>query len=526
MSPRTAAEPPAAGRGARRRIAAAGAVVPPQREHLGMPPFPEAAAHALRDSQQRHNLHKATRTIRAKRDALVAERDDWEQLRLSAEAIKNRTLAHLDEYLLQFEEAATAAGATVHWAPEAESANRIVAGLAIDAGADEVVKAKSMTTEEIGLDRALAAAGVDAFETDLAALIVQLAGDVPSHIVVPAIHRNRAEIRQIFEQNMGAFGRPAPDGMTDDPASLAAAARAHLREKFLRSDVAVTGANFAVAETGTLMLVESEGNGRMCVTMPKTLISVVGIEKIIPTWRDTEVFLQLLARSATGERMNPYTSTWTGVHRAGSGSGASVIDGPEQVHIVLLDEGRTDVLADPAGRSALRCIRCAACLNVCPVYSRTGGHAYGSVYPGPIGAVLTPQLRGLRSEQDRNLPYASSLCGACFDACPVRIPIPHLLTHLRAEVVDDEPAFPPSPERVAMKAASAMFGRPAAMGLGERLAGLAHKVIRGGPDATVPSVPGLAGWFGSRDVAVPPAESFSNWWSRTDGGTRESGDGR
>ncbi len=516
----TGVEPGPAGLAStRERVEAAAAVVPLQSQDLGMPPFPEAAAAALHNSQQRQNLHLATRTIRRKRDALVAERDDWERMRLSAEAIKDQTLTHLDTYLEQFEAAATAAGATVHWAPDAAEANRIVAQLVLDTGAGEVLKAKSMATEEIGLDRALAAAGVDSFETDLAALIVQLAGDVPSHIVVPAIHRNRSEIRRIFATNMGAFGRPAPADMTDDPASLAAASRAHLREKFLRAGVAITGANFAVAETGTLMLVESEGNGRMCVTMPKTLISVVGIEKIIPTWRDTEVFLQLLARSATGERMNPYTSMWTGVHRAADGT----VDGPEDVHIVLLDAGRTDTLADATGRAALRCIRCAACLNVCPVYSRAGGHAYGSVYPGPIGAVLTPQLRGMHSEVDRNLPYASSLCGACFDACPVRIPIPQLLTHLRAKVVDEEPAFPPSPERVAMKAASAMFDHPGVMGLGERLAGLAHTVIRG--ERGITAVPGLMGWFGSRDVITPPPESFSNWWKRTDGGSRGDGDG-
>lgn len=214
--------------------------------------------------------------------------------------------------------------------------------------------------------------------------------------------------------------------------------------------------------------------------------------------------------------MNPYTSMWTGVHRDESG----VADGPENVHIVLLDNHRTDVLDDEVGRQALRCIRCAACLNVCPVYSRAGGHAYGSVYPGPIGAILTPQMRGIEDEVDRELPYASSLCGACFDACPVRIDIPRVLVHLRSQVVDSERRVPPSPERVAMKAASAMFDRPGVMGLGEKLAGLAHKVIRG--ERGISTVPGLSGWFDSRDVKTPPAESFSNWWKRTEGGLDES----
>src|SRR5947209_2671973 len=271
-------------------------------------------------------------------------------------------------------------------------------------GAEEVVKVKSMATAEIGLNEALEAAGIAAFETDLAELIVQLGHDAPSHILVPAIHKNRAEIREIFLREM-----PGVDpALTDEPRKLAMAARAHLRERFLRARVAISGANFAVAETGTLAVVESEGNGRMCLTLPQTLNTVMGIEKLLPTWRDLEVFLQLLPRSSTGERMNPYTSMWTGATEG------------QQFHLVLLDNGRTATLADPAGRSALRCIRCSACLNVCPVYERTGGHAYGSVYPCPIGAVLSPQLTGLGGNRtNASLPYASSLCGACLQACPV-----------------------------------------------------------------------------------------------------------
>ena len=244
-----------------------------------------------------------------------------------------------------------------------------------------------MATQEIGLNEALAEAGIAAWETDLAELIVQLGHDSPSHILVPAIHRNRAEIREIFLREMGAVGLPAPPDLTDEPRALAEAARLHLRRKFLEAWVAISGANFAVAETGTLAVVESEGNGRMCLTLPRVLITVMGIEKLVPAWRDLEVFLQLLPRSSTGERMNPYTSMWTGLHAG---------DGPAEFHLVLLDNGRTATLADPQGRSALRCIRCSACLNVCPVYERTGGHAYGSVYPGPIGAVLSPADRGRR----------------------------------------------------------------------------------------------------------------------------------
>ena len=395
---------------------------------VGMPAFPVAAREALADSQLRSNLAHATSTIREKRARVVGEVDDWEQLRLAGAAIKDDMLLHLDEHLVRLEESLTAAGATVHWARAAEEACAVVADVARRHGVDEVVKVKSMATQEIGLNEALAAQGISAWETDLAELIVQLGDDLPRHILVPAIHRNRAEIRDIFRTRMAAAGRPPPDDLTDDPARLAEAARLHLREKFLRAKVGVSGANFAVADTGTLVVVESEGNGRMCLTLPEVLVSVVGIEKVLPTWADLEVFLQLLPRLDTGERMNPYTSTWSGVAPG---------DGPQEVHVVLLDNGRTRALADEVGRQALRCIRCSACLNVCPVYERTGGHAYGSVYPGPIGAILNPLLRGVGTdEQIDSLPYASSLCGACYEVCPVRIDIPSVLVDLRAQVVD------------------------------------------------------------------------------------------
>ena len=408
---------------------------------------------------------------------------------------------------------------TVHWARDAAEACAVVASIAHGHGVDEVVKVKSMATQEIGLNEALAAEGIAAWETDLAELIVQLGDDLPSHILVPAIHRNRAEIRAIFRSRMAAAGRPAPDDLSDEPAELAAAARLHLREKFLRARMAVSGANFAVAETGTLVVVESEGNGRMCLTLPEVLVSVVGIEKVVPTWQDLEVFLQVLPRSSTGERMNPYTSTWTGVTPG---------DGPQEMHVVLLDNGRTRALADQVGRQALRCIRCSACLNVCPVYERTGGHAYGSVYPGPIGAILNPLLDGVgHDEQTDSLPYASSLCGACFEACPVRIDIPSVLVDLRAQVVD---AHRPSrkPEALAMRAASWVFSSAdrlaraeRASGLGGRLAGRFLRRTSPGGRASVSRIPGPgAAWTEARDVPAPPPESFRAWWKRTDGGRR------
>ncbi|MFI9558308.1 lactate utilization protein B [Nonomuraea endophytica] len=458
---------------------------------LGMPGgFPANAAEAVQDSQLRYNLRKATHTIRGKRVKAVDELPDWMQLRAAGKAIKDHTLRHLDRYLLQMEEAVTRSGGTVHWARDAAEANRIVTDLVKATGEREVVKVKSMATQEIGLNEHLAAEGITAYETDLAELIVQLGEDFPSHFLVPAIHRNRSEIREIFLDKMAEWGRPAPPDLTDDPPALADAARLHLRERFLASKVAVSGGNFMIAETGTLVVLESEGNGRMCLTLPETLISVVGIEKLLPTWRDLEVFLQLLPRSSTAERMNPYTSTWTG-----SAEG-------QDFHLVLLDNGRTGVLADEVGRQALRCIRCSACLNVCPVYERTGGHAYGSVYPGPIGAILTPLLRGFDTELDASLPYASSLCGACFDACPVAIDIPEVLVDLRAKVPHGRV------ERAGMKVAGWVLNNEVRLAKAQRLATRFRKLVP-------KRLPGpLSAWTDTRDLPEIPEESFRDWWER------------
>jgi iron-sulfur cluster protein len=467
---------------------------------VGMPPFPTAAREALEDSQLRHNLAHATTTIRGKREQVVAEVENWEELRLAGAAVKDRALRGLDEHLLTLEESLTARGAIVHWARDAAEANQVVVEVARRHGVDEVVKVKSMVTQEIGLNGALQEQGIAAWETDLAELIVQLGDDLPSHILVPAIHRNRAEIREIFRTRMAAVGRAAPPDLSDDPAELAAAARAHLREKFLRARMAVSGANFAVAETGTLVVVESEGNGRMCLTLPEVLVSVVGIEKVVPTWAELDPLLRLLPRSSTGERMNPYTSTWSGVTPG---------DGPQEVHVVLLDNGRTRALADDVGRQALRCIRCSACLNVCPVYERVGGHAYGSVYPGPIGAILNPLLKGSGDPQTDSLPYASSLCGACFEACPVLIDIPDVLVHLRSKVVDGHRADRvPKPEAVAMRSASWTFSGGGRLGRAERLTRVGVGIGRRF---------GASKWTSARDLPTPPKESFRAWWRRTDG---------
>jgi L-lactate dehydrogenase complex protein LldF len=462
-------------------------------------PFPKAAAVALTNEQLRRNLGHATSTIRAKRAAVVGEVPDWESLRLAGEAIKASTMASLDEHLLLLERRVTEHGGVVHWARDAAEANQIVTELVQATGAGEVVKVKSMATQEIGLNEALEEAGIQAWETDLAELIVQLGHDKPSHILVPAIHRNRTEIRDIFLRSMSGA---SPD-LTDEPRQLAMAAREYLRRKFLSARVAVSGANFAVAETGTLVVLESEGNGRMCLTLPRTLITVMGIEKVVPTFADLEVFLQLLPRSSTGERMNPYTSMWTGVTPG---------DGPQEFHLVLLDNGRTAALADETGRQALHCIRCSACLNVCPVYERTGGHAYGSVYPGPIGAVLSPQLTGV--EDNASLPYASSLCGACYDACPVKIDIPSLLVHLRARHVEETARAHrvPSPEAVTMAAAAWVMASPARWAAAQSASRLGRVLGRGGRIRRLP--PPLSAWTAARDAPEPPRQTFRDWWRK------------
>jgi L-lactate dehydrogenase complex protein LldF len=455
--------------------------------------FPEAARRDLRNAQQRRNLRKATTTIRAKRAAVVAEVDDWEALREAGARIKDQALRHLDAHLERLERSVTEAGGTVHWARDAAEANAIVARLTRAAGSDEVIKVKSLATDEIGLNDALAAQGITAHETDLAELIIQLAGDRPSHILVPAIHRNRVEIRDLFEAELGERD------LSTEPAALTAAARRHLRERFLRVGVGVSGANFAVAETGTVCVVESEGNGRMCTTLPHTLITVMGIEKVLPRFADLGVMLQLLPRSSTGERMNPYTSLWTGVTPG---------DGPQAFHLVLLDNGRTEVLADELGRQALRCIRCSACLNVCPVYERAGGHAYGSTYPGPIGAILAPQLTGL--QEHTSLPWASSLCGACYEVCPVKIDIPSILVHLRGRVVRERGA--PVSERVAMDAMARVFASRRRYELAQKAARIGGRPLSrdGRVEARLPGP--LKGWTEFRDLPAPPAQTFREWW--------------
>lgn len=471
------------------------------------PPFPDAALPILQNTQLRKNVAHATDVIQAKRNRLVAEKQDWQELRTSGAAIRAHVLANLASYLEEFEKNCTAAGGVVHWAKDAAEARQIILGILREEKASEVIKIKTMTSAEIQLNPELEKAGIAAIETDLAELILQLGEDEGSHIVVPALHVNRQQVREVFARRMGLPELP------DDPEALTAAARAYLRKKFLSVPTAISGANFLIAETGSVAIVESEGNGRMCLTLPQTLIALAGIEKVLPRFGDLEVLLQVLARSATGERLNPYNSLWSGVVPG---------DGPQRFHVVLLDNGRSEILGRKVERQTLQCIRCAACLNTCPVYRQTGGHAYGSPYAGPIGAILTPQLEHMRHGQ--SLPYASSLCGACYEVCPVKINIPEVLIDLRAKVVDQERAETKrwfDPMYVGMKAANFAFASAARFRFAQRFGRFGLRFFTD-KDGWVRKLPNLgARWTLSRDLPGMPDQTFRQWWAE-----RETGRGK
>jgi L-lactate dehydrogenase complex protein LldF len=368
-------------------------------------------------------VQQATNRFVRGRAARVAELPNWEELRQMGSDLRLHTIENMDVYLTRLEEKVTAAGGHVHWAETAEDANRIVLQIAKEHEVKTVVKSKSMATEEIELNRALEEAGVQAIETDLGEYIIQLAGTGPSHIIVPAVHLKKEEVAALFSEKLDIH---APT----DPTELARIAREILREKFLNAEMGISGGNFLIAETGTLVLVTNEGNGRMCATMPDIHVAVVGIDKVIPDWESLTVFLKLLARSATGQKLSTYTQFITGPRREEGEFG------PKEFHLVLLDNGRSKVLKDPVGREVFKCIRCGACANVCPVYKNVGGFAYGSFISGPIGAILSPQMLG--TQIARELPYASTLCGACAEVCPVKIPIPTILRHLRRRVAEGD----------------------------------------------------------------------------------------
>ena len=458
-----------------------------------MPAFPLRVRAALGDERLHVALGRATEALRSRRSVAIGSLEGFDDVRDLARKIKMELLADLSSHLQRFEERLVANGVRVHWAETGADANRIVTEIAKSHGVRRIVKSKSMATEETHLNHALQEQGMEVVETDLGEYVVQLADDRPSHIILPIIHLTREDVGDVMHRRIGV-------PRTGDPQTLAAYARAKLREEFLGADMGITGANFGVVETGTICLVTNEGNGRMVTTLPRVHVAVMGIEKLVPTLADLDVFLKLLARSATGQKITTYTTLIRGPRRPGDECG------PEAMHVVLLDNGRSRILA---GENAeiLGCIRCGACLNACPIYKNIGGHAYGDTYPGPIGAIVTPGLRGLHGWSD--LPAASTLCGACRDVCPIRLDIPRMLLGLRRDTVREEGA--PWSLRMGLKAFAWIAPRPALYRAATRLA---RALLRmGARDGWLTSAPGLAsGWTSVRDLKAPAAKTFQDLW--------------
>jgi L-lactate dehydrogenase complex protein LldF len=454
--------------------------------YLSSETFRENAKAALADVHLRGALKHATSLFGERRSEAAASLPNWEELRSQARAIKDEVLLHLDRYLEKFVSQAEARGAKIHWARDGVEANTIICKLAVDHRARIIVKSKSMTTEETHLNSALEAAGMQVVETDLGEYIIQLAEETPSHIIAPAIHKTKGQIAELFTSELGM-------PPTDDVAQLTSTARTTLRDRFAAADIGISGVNFGIAETGTIVIVENEGNIRLTTSVPRVHIAVMGIEKVVPRFADLDIFLKLLPRSGTGQRLTTYQSFLTGTKRQAGD------EGPEELHIVLLDNGRSRMLAHPVTRQSLACIRCGACLNACPVYQQIGGHAYGSVYPGPIGAVITPQLMGI--EKTSHLPYASSLCGACREVCPVKIDIPRLLLHLRGEVTAKRKGN--AAEGLAFKIWARVMMSPSLY----RMSSVAGRIIQR-------VIPLSRAWTKGRDLRPIEPQSFRDLWDR------------
>ncbi len=470
-------------------------------EPLITTPLRDRAQQALGDRFLHEALDIATTKFIGLRREAFGDFPQGEQLRDRARAIKEATLQRLDEHLERLIDNVERLGGRVHFATTADEARDIVLDIARRTGARMAVKSKSMATEEIHLNDALAAAGVTPVETDLGEYIIQLAHERPSHIIAPAIHKTKGQVAELFARELKREVAP-------DPEVLTRIARAELREKFLQADLGITGANFAVAETGTVVLVTNEGNGRMVTSLPRVHVAVMGVEKVVPSMTDLMVFLSVLAKSATGQKLSVYTTLVQGPRRARE------LEGPDEFHLVLLDNGRIAQIGGTL-REALYCLRCGACLNVCPVYRQIGGHAYGYTYPGPIGILLTAMLNGPRSVKE--LSHASSLCGACADACPVRIDIPRMLIELRKEV--DEQQLAPWPERVLFKAFAWLLRRPGVYRLGGPLGRLLQRpFVRGGRIRTLPLFFGH--WTRTRDLPPVAAQTFQERWAALERETR------
>ncbi len=445
-------------------------------------------------------VQQATGRFVSGRAARVSELPQWEELRQMGSDIRLHIIENMDVYLTQLEEKVIQAGGHVHWAETAEDANQIVLQIAREHAVKKIVKSKSMATEEIGLNHFLEEEKIEVIETDLGEYIIQLAGTGPSHIIVPAIHLKKEEIATLFSEKLDIN---APN----DPIELARIAREILREKFLEADMGISGGNFLVAETGTLVMVTNEGNGRMCTTMPNLHVAVVGIDKVVPNWESLTVFLKLLARSATGQKLSTYTQFITGPRREESEFG------PKEFHLVLLDNGRSNILQDPIGREVFKCIRCGACANVCPVYKNEGGFAYGSFISGPIGAILSPQMLGTQTA--RELPYASTLCGACADVCPVKIPIPTILRHLRRRVAQGDAIALPTistPLRAVANLGSLALSQNWIYRIGTRILPFIMSIFKN--DEWIFKAPyPLSRWTKARPMPAFTA-NFRQWWKR------------
>lgn len=464
--------------------------------HLGTEGFVDHAKHALRDVPLQQALQLLVTNFVPRRVAAMEALGNAEELRTQARAIKEEAIARLDEYLEQFATNLQHLGVHVHWATDAAEARQIITSIAQEAGAKVIVKGKSMATEEIHLNPHLEEHGYEVIETDLGEYIIQLADEPPSHIIAPAIHKTRQQVAKLLHEKLG-------NPYTEEVQEMTQIARDTLRHRFLQADMGITGANFAIAETGTIVLVTNEGNGRLSSTLPRVHVALLGMEKIIPRLADLAVMVKVLTNSATGQKISSYVTMLTGPRRAHD------LDGPEALHVVIMDNGRSAILRS-ANREALYCLRCGACLNVCPIYQNIGGHAYGWVYPGPIGAVLTPMLTGL--DTAKHLPRASTLCGACREACPVKINIPHLLLNLRHQLVERDQA--PFLEKLLFMLWAQIMQRPWLYKLAVSCAALAQKpFVRQGWLGQLPGP--LAGWTQARDFKAVAAPSFRQRWQET-----------